>query len=84
MLLGGDRRAGRTTSWQSPRFWLLIVCLAFVLAQVGLVRNLGLGWDESIYASQTDPRRPALVFSAPRARPIELTLAQGSEENEPC
>lgn len=45
------------------------------MAQVGLLRNLGLGWDESIYASQTDPRRPALVFSAPRARGTSLIAA---------
>jgi hypothetical protein len=44
------------------------VALAFGVAQVVLVGNVALGWDESIYASQTDPRRPALAFTAPRAR----------------
>ena len=52
-----------------------MVCVAFVVAEVALVRNVALGWDESIYASQTDPRRPALAFTAPRARGTSLIAA---------
>jgi len=40
----------------------------FLLAQLLVVTEVPLGWDESIYASQTDPSRPALAFTAPRAR----------------
>ncbi|HYN30610.1 MAG TPA: hypothetical protein VES95_12210 [Dermatophilaceae bacterium] len=52
----------------SPRGLLALVSGAFLLDQVVFVAGLPLGWDESIYASQTDPRRPALLFTAPRAR----------------
>lgn len=51
-----------------PRWCLASVAAAFLVAQVSLVSGVALGWDESIYASQTDPRRPALAFTAPRAR----------------
>ena len=51
-----------------PRLCLAGVAAAFLVAQVSLVGGVALGWDESIYASQTDPRRPALAFTAPRAR----------------
>jgi hypothetical protein len=47
---------------------LAVVAALFLGAQLLLVREVPLGWDESIYASQTDPRRPALSFTAPRAR----------------
>lgn len=52
----------------SPQWWLAVVAAAFLVAQMVLVGGVALGWDESIYASQTDPRRPALAFTAPRAR----------------
>src|SRR5687767_6976308 len=55
------RRPGPTTA-------LAVVAALFLAAQLLLVREVPLGWDESIYASQTDPRRPALSFTAPRAR----------------
>ena len=59
----------------SPRAWLASVALVFGVVQVLLVADVPLGWDESIYASQTDPRRPALVFSAPRARGMSWVAA---------
>lgn len=59
----------------SPRAWLGLVALFFGTAQVLLVADVPLGWDESIYASQTDPRRPALVFSAPRSRGMSWVAA---------
>lgn len=60
--------AGRLGERLTPRVWLALVAVAFGVVQVLLVRDLPLGWDESIYASQDDPRRPALLFTAPRAR----------------
>lgn len=51
-----------------PRLCLAGVAVAFLVAEVVLVGDVALGWDESIYASQNDPRRPALAFTAPRAR----------------
>jgi 4-amino-4-deoxy-L-arabinose transferase-like glycosyltransferase len=64
------RRAG-----VPARVWLAVVAAVFGLAQVVLVADVPLGWDESVYASQTDPRRPALVFSAPRARGMSWLVA---------
>ena len=61
-------RGARLGERITPRAWLAIVAALFFVAQVLLVRDLPLGWDESIYASQDDPRRPALLFTAPRAR----------------
>lgn len=61
-------RGGRLGERVTPRVWLAVVAVAFGVVQVLLVRDLPLGWDESIYASQDDPRRPALLFTAPRAR----------------
>lgn len=55
--------------------WLIAVAVAFLAAQVALMGSLPLGWDESIYASQTDPRRPALEFTAPRARGMSWLAA---------
>ena len=59
----------------SPRVWLACVAMFFGAVQVLLVGDVPLGWDESIYASQTDPRRPAMVFSAPRARGMSWIAA---------
>jgi hypothetical protein len=61
MVASGARSPGPTVA-------LGVVATLFLVAQVALLRDLPLGWDESIYASQTDPRRPALGFTAPRAR----------------
>jgi hypothetical protein len=71
----GDLDEGQHAWWRSPRVWLLVVSAAYVAAQITLVGNVPLGWDESIYASQTDPRRPALIFGAPRARGTSLIAA---------
>ncbi|XIG80030.1 hypothetical protein C1N81_26610 [Streptomyces sp. SGAir0957] len=35
----------------------------------------GLGWDESVYVSQYDPRNPTVFFSAPRSRGTSLLTA---------
>jgi hypothetical protein len=47
----------------------------FAVVQILLLRDLPLGWDESVYASQLDPRSPALEFSAPRARGMSFISA---------
>ena len=60
---------------RSPRAWLVAVCAAYLVVQVVWMRAVPLGWDETVYSSQVDPRRPALEFSAPRARGISLVVA---------
>ncbi|MGW4198449.1 hypothetical protein [Streptomyces sp. NPDC005004] len=56
--------------------WLLLVAAAWLLVQLVLVLpRLNLGWDESVYVSQVDPRIPAAYFSAPRSRGIGLLTA---------
>ncbi|WP_431033745.1 hypothetical protein ACQYWQ_09510 [Streptomyces sp. P6-2-1] len=55
---------------------LACVSLAYGLVQVAaVVPWLGLGWDESVYVSQTDPRHPAAYFSAPRSRGVSYLTA---------
>ncbi|MBO8190182.1 hypothetical protein ITI46_00385 [Streptomyces oryzae] len=57
--------------------WLALVAAAYAAAQLFLVAggHLGLGWDEAVYLSQTDPRTPAAFFSAPRSRGISYLVA---------
>ncbi|MEV7380030.1 hypothetical protein [Streptomyces lydicus] len=56
--------------------WLIALAVLFTAAQLYLaVGTPGLGWDETVYVSQVDPRAPAAFFSAPRARGITLLLA---------
>lgn len=55
--------------------WLAAVAGTFTLAQLCLVRDLGLGWDETVYVSQVSGHVPAAFFSAPRARGISLLTA---------
>ncbi|MFE6888609.1 hypothetical protein [Streptomyces sp. NPDC057694] len=50
----------------------------YAVAQLTLVVTRlghGLGWDESVYVSQYDPRNPAVFFSAPRSRGTSLLTA---------
>lgn len=61
-----------------PGRWLALVSVLFLLTQLVFVaRHLGhgLGWDESVYVSQYDPRNPAAFFSAPRSRGTSLLTA---------
>jgi hypothetical protein len=52
------------------------VSLAYGLVQLtAVVPWLGLGWDESVYVSQTDPHHPAAYFSAPRSRGVTYLTA---------
>ncbi|MFE0759613.1 hypothetical protein ACFW4X_14135 [Streptomyces smyrnaeus] len=57
--------------------WLALVAVAYAVAQLLLfaVGYPGLGWDETVYVSQVDPRAPAAFFSAPRSRGISYLVA---------
>ena len=65
------QRRGR--SW-GPTVCLVVICVAYLAVQVARVGRLPLGWDESVYVSQVDPRLPALEFSAPRSRGVSLLV----------
>ncbi|MFE1950703.1 hypothetical protein ACFW9D_09565 [Streptomyces sp. NPDC059524] len=71
--------SGATAGRTGPRVDPLAVVAALygLLALVLVVPRLrhGLGWDESVYLSQYDPRRPAAFFSAPRSRGTSLLTA---------
>ncbi|MGW3248284.1 hypothetical protein [Streptomyces sp. NPDC001070] len=63
-----------------PRFRpdprLAAVAAGYALLQLVLaVPHVGLGWDETVYVSQLNPRHPAAFFSAPRSRGISLLTA---------
>ncbi|MEU6439298.1 hypothetical protein [Streptomyces sp. NPDC047046] len=65
----------RAAARRSPSA-LALVALAYGLVQVAaVVPWLGLGWDESVYVSQTDPHHPAAYFSAPRSRGVTYLTA---------
>ncbi|WP_428954087.1 hypothetical protein [Streptomyces sp. cg35] len=58
--------------------WLGIVAALYCITQLAVVVTQlghGLGWDESVYVSQYDPRNPAVFFSAPRSRGTSLLTA---------
>ncbi|MFH8583443.1 hypothetical protein ACH4GP_03470 [Streptomyces celluloflavus] len=58
--------------------WLALIALGYALVQFLVVlphTHLALGWDESVYVSQSDPRTPAAFFSAPRSRGISYLVA---------
>ncbi|MFI9719667.1 hypothetical protein ACIHFE_08415 [Streptomyces sp. NPDC052396] len=55
---------------------LLAVAAGFAVLQLCYaVVHMDLGWDETVYLSQLDPRTPAAYFSAPRSRGISLLAA---------
>lgn len=59
-----------------PGLWFGVLAVAFVVVQLTLVPpGMGLGWDETVYASQVSPHAPAAFFSAPRARGISYLAA---------
>ncbi|MFF2809799.1 hypothetical protein ACFVT2_22045 [Streptomyces sp. NPDC058000] len=59
-----------------PLPWLALTGAAFTLLQLVLVvPGTGLGWDETVYASQVARDVPAAFFSAPRARGITYLIA---------
>ncbi|WP_406331741.1 hypothetical protein [Streptomyces sp. NBC_00203] len=56
--------------------WIALAAVGYALLQLALtVPHLGLGWDETVYVSQVDPRNPTAYFSAPRSRGISLLTA---------
>ncbi|MGW0808559.1 hypothetical protein [Nonomuraea sp. NPDC002799] len=58
------------------RALLILVAAGYGIVQLVVVTpGMGLGWDESIYVSQVDPRVPAAEFIAPRARGITWVVA---------
>ncbi|WP_234433640.1 hypothetical protein [Streptomyces rimosus] len=64
--------------WLRSLPWLAVVALLYALVQLILVlphTRDGLGWDETVYVSQSDPRTPAAYFSAPRSRGISFLVA---------
>ncbi|MFG3259771.1 hypothetical protein [Streptomyces sp. NPDC048172] len=68
------RRERKRRSRRAP--WLGLVATGFAALQLALVvGRFGLGWDETVYVSQADPRVPAAYFSAPRSRGISHLLA---------
>jgi hypothetical protein len=63
-------------STRSAEFWLVVVATAYTAVMyVAVVPVATLGADESVYASQVNPRVPPLKFSAPRARGITYLIA---------
>ncbi|MCX3061299.1 hypothetical protein [Streptomyces beihaiensis] len=61
-----------------PDLWLAAVAALYLLAQLILVvpqLSHALGWDESVYISQYDPRHPTVFFSAPRSRGTSFLTA---------
>ncbi|ETK35483.1 membrane protein, partial [Microbispora sp. ATCC PTA-5024] len=60
---------------RGPRLALAAVAAAYTAVLLTVTLRIGLGWDESVYASQVARGVPAAVFSAPRARGVPLLLA---------
>lgn len=76
------RPSGPPPSRRRPRLpvrhWLTAVAVSYGLAQLLLVlprTGHALGWDETVYVSQTAPWAPAAYFSAPRSRGVSLLVA---------
>src|SRR5688500_19048515 len=69
----------RASRWLRADPWralLMPVAACYGIAQLMRVGpGMGLGWDETVYVSQVDPRVPAAEFIAPRARGITLIVA---------
>ncbi len=63
-----------------PRAVLAVVCALYAVAPLVFVGpHFWFGWDESVYISQVSRYRPALLFTAPRARGITVLLAPVAE-----
>ncbi|MBB4895356.1 hypothetical protein FHS39_004434 [Streptomyces olivoverticillatus] len=66
-------RVSSAAPLRDPR--LAAVALAFAVVQLCYaVVHMDLGWDETVYLSQVDPRNPAAFFSAPRSRGISFLV----------
>ncbi|TMR08654.1 hypothetical protein ETD86_46830 [Nonomuraea turkmeniaca] len=68
-----------SASWLRADPWrtllILVACCYGIVQLIFVTPGMGLGWDESIYVSQVDPRAPAADFIAPRARGITWLVA---------
>lgn len=59
-----------------PLLLLALVAILYGVAQLVIVSpRVGIGWDETVYASQYAAHSPPAVFSAPRARGVPLLVA---------
>ncbi len=74
-----EKRVIRAWPWEWPPAdsrWLLLVAIAYALAQILFVSpHLLPGWDETIYLSQVSPHVPTEYFSPPRFRGISYLVA---------
>ncbi|MFD0442572.1 hypothetical protein ACFQ10_08465 [Streptomyces indonesiensis] len=64
--------------YRRPAPWLGLVAIGYAVVQLTMViphTGHALGWDESVYVSQVDPRTPPAYFSAPRSRGVSLLVA---------
>ncbi|CAM5722033.1 Pyridoxamine 5'-phosphate oxidase putative domain-containing protein OS=Streptomyces antimycoticus OX=68175 GN=SSPO_085620 PE=4 SV=1 [Streptomyces antimycoticus] len=64
--------------YRRPTPWLGLVAIGYAVVQLAMViphTGHALGWDESVYVSQVDPRTPPAYFSAPRSRGVSLLVA---------
>ncbi|GDY40607.1 hypothetical protein SANT12839_014890 [Streptomyces antimycoticus] len=64
--------------YRRPAPWLGLVAIGYAVVQLAMViphTGHALGWDESVYVSQVDPRTPPAYFSAPRSRGVSLLVA---------
>ncbi|MGW1074675.1 hypothetical protein [Streptomyces sp. NPDC002537] len=74
-------RSPRTASGREARRGrdvplLAAVAVLYAVAQLCYaVVHMNLGWDETVYLSQVDPRAPAAFFSAPRSRGVSFLVA---------
>jgi hypothetical protein len=58
-----------------PTTWLVAAGMAVTVVGITELRHSALSFDETVYLSQTNPRVPALFFSAPRSRGVPLVVA---------
>jgi hypothetical protein len=58
-----------------PATWLVAVGTAVTFVGIAVLRHSALSFDETVYLSQTNPRVPALFFSAPRSRGVPVVVA---------
>ncbi|ATL32749.1 hypothetical protein [Streptomyces formicae] len=75
-----ERRPATPVGVRRPRRvpWLALVACAYAAVQLALVvphTAHVLGWDETVYVSQYDPRVPAAYFSSPRSRGVSFLVA---------
>lgn len=61
---------------RGPAGWLVVVAVAYTATMLLVVAPRStLSWDETVYASQVNPRTPVAFFSEPRARGVTYLIA---------